>query len=133
MKPTIQQATDAIVKLDHLNIGVIILALIAFAGILLVFLFNLKKVLTNVSGSLKDPITGRWSGKLLSAFAINGMIVLCHIVWLKYAFMKDDFSLLIPIMGLDYAYLTAVYGLRTLEKMQDNKLNKAVENDKGTV
>ena len=58
---------------------------------------------------------------------VAALIFIAHIVWLKSAFIKDDFSQLQPILIIDYSYLTAVYGLRTLEKMQDAKINKPKE------
>lgn len=119
----IKDIQNGVITLNHLNIGLIILACIAFFAIGIVFVFNSKKLYTLVSGSLKDPVTNRWSPKILTAFAISAMIVLSHIVWLKAAFIKNDFSQLQPILIIDYAYLTVAYGLRTMEKMQDKKNN----------
>ena len=118
------QINNAMLKIDHLNVGLIILAAIAFIAIAIIFIRNSKKILSLVSGSLKDPVTGRWSPKIVTAFAISAMIVLSHIVWLKSAFINSDFSQLQPLLIIDYSYLTVAYGLRTMEKIQEAKANK---------
>lgn len=121
MTPKLQQLNDAMVKIDHLNIGIIILAVIAFIGITVIFLANSKKILSKVSGSLKDPVSGNWSGKIISAFMVSALIFIAHIFWLKSSFITNDFSKLENVLIIDYTYLTAVYGLRTVEKWQDAK------------
>lgn len=117
------QAVQGMMKADHINIGVAILFVIAIILILYVFFTNTKKVLSLVSGSLKDPVTGNWSPKIMSSFAVSLMIVLTHIVWLKASFLNNDFSKLEFMTITDYGYLTAVFSLRTYEKVQASKNN----------
>ncbi len=119
----IQNIKENILTLDHLNIGMVVLALIAFTAIAILFIMHSKALLSHVSGSLKDPNTGNWSPKILSAFAATLLIVLMHGVWLKSSFITGDFSQLQNILLIDYGYLTVAYGLRTVEKMQAKKID----------
>ena len=129
----IEQIKGALVTIDHLNLGLLILGVIAFLAIAILFVKHSKALLINVSGSLKDSNTGKWSPKILTAFAISAMIVLMHIVWLKSAFIKNDFSQLQNILLIDYGYLSVAYGLRTVEKMQAKKIDsKNEKTDKPT-
>lgn len=124
MKKAVTHIQDTIVKLDHLNIGLLILLGIAIIIIAFIFFKNLNKILSGVSGSVKDPKTGRWSGKLLSALIVTFLIFVAHIVWLKHAFITEDFGLLPEILVIDYSYLALVYGLRTYEKRMELKAKK---------
>ena len=118
-------ANTGMMKADHINIGVAILFIIAIGLILYVFFTNTKKILGLASGSLKDPVTGNWSPKVMTSFGVSLMIILTHIVWLKASFINNDFSKLEFMTVADYGYLTAVFSLRTIEKVQANKDNNA--------
>lgn len=132
MKKYIQPIQESIVKLDHLNIGLLILLAIAMIILVIIFIRNLSKILSGISGSVKDPKTGRWSGKLLSALAVTALIIFAHIIWLKHAFIAEDFALLPEILVIDYSYLALVYGLRTYEKRMDLKAKKDAPTDETT-
>lgn len=132
MKKVIASVETSMVTMDHMNIGILILAAVAFLIITIIFLLNIKKLLSNISGSLKDPVTGKWSPKICTGFITSITIFIIHLVWIKAAFIKNDFSQLQPILIIDYAYLGSVFALRTVEKMQANKLGLNDKKDETT-
>lgn len=102
--------------------------LIACAGLFLliggtIFIFNYKKILSNISNSLKDPQSGNWSPKVVTACAVAGVIIIAQLVWVKYAFLHENFDQLQNLLLIDYGYLSVAFGLRTIEKMQATKLD----------
>lgn len=116
------QIVQGIVKMDHLNIGLLILAGISFLVITILFIFHSKKFLSHVSESLKDPVTGKWSPKICITFMASSLIFIMTIVWLKYAFVQNDFTQLQPIMIIHYSFIFSALAMKMAEKMQGNKL-----------
>lgn len=114
---------QGVVTIDHINLGLLILGGVAFLAIAILFIKHSKAFLINVSDSLKDPITGKWSPKICVSFMVSLCIFLAHLVWLKSSFIANDFSKLENILLIDYGYLSIAFGLRTVEKMQANKLD----------
>ena len=118
-----------VVTIDHLNVFVLIAACIAFLGILVFVLFHSKALITHISESLKDPKSGAWSPKILTAFMVSSTIFLAHITWLKYAYVANDFSQLQPILIIDYAYIVAAFGMKMAEKMQAKSIDSKDANN----
>ncbi len=63
---------------------------------------------------------GGYSARKLTAFTGTGCIVLCHLVWLHYAFKNKDFQLLPSVLPSDIALITACLGLTTYERVKSN-------------
>lgn len=120
-----EQIKASLITIDHVNIGVLALGGIALLIITVIFLRHSKAFLRNASDSLKDPATGKWSPKICTAFMASLVIFVAHLVWLKSAFITNNFSQLENILLIDYGYLTVAYGLRTAEKMQAKKIDGA--------
>ncbi len=101
--------------------------LMAVAGLVLlvagiIFIFNYKKILSKISGSLTDPSTGNWSPKIITGCAAANALIVTYLVWLKSAYLKDDFSQLQFMVTALMAFITSQFVIKSIEKMQANKL-----------
>ncbi len=102
-----------------------ILVIASIIAMAILVLIHLKKLISNVSASLKDPITGIWSPKLLTAFTFVLLTVVLELGWLKKAYIADVWTGMELILGFNFAYITASFGMRMAEKMQAKKIDKA--------
>lgn len=68
--------------------------------------------------ALDNHSTGS-SGKKWTAFILVVCVVFCHASWLKHAYATEDYSLLTTVLTIDFAFLSALFGLN----ITDKKLN----------
>ena len=126
-----------VVTIDHINVFLLIAFGIGFLAITILAFIHSKTFISHISASLKDPITGSWSPKICTAFGAAITIFTTTMVWLKYAFVANDFSQLQPVLIIHYGYLFSAFTLRTAEKMQaksiDSKTNGSDDTTKQPV
>jgi hypothetical protein len=78
----------------------------------------MKKYLDKLISSL-DTHTKGFSARKLTAFVIIICVIVAHIKWLSLA----DFSLLGEILMIDYAFVAALLGMTTYQKIKQNERN----------
>ena len=75
----------------------------------------MKKILSDIyrglSGSIENK-PGGYSSKKLTALAITICIVAAHVKW----WHGKDFTLLPTILGLDFGFILALFGINVTDK-----------------
>lgn len=68
------------------------------------------------------------SARKLSAFWVVVLITMLHVWWLRHAYRKEDFSLLMSILTLDFGFVALALGLTTFETITKLKNKKDESN-----
>lgn len=86
----------------------------------------MKEVINNLLNSFSDSKTG-YSSKRLSAFILMVCVTAIHIKWIA----KADFSQIEMVLSIDYAFIAALFGLSTYQKIKENPVTsiKTVEQE----
>lgn len=87
----------------------------------------LIKMIDNLVFSLSNDKRG-FSGKKITAVALTICIVQLHEYYVKWAFIKGDFSLLPLILSADFGFLTLLFGLNEYSK---KRLDTPPQTDNG--
>lgn len=61
------------------------------------------------------------SGKKLTAFTLTYCVIRMHEYWIQYAFIWKDFSLFPVILGADFGFLLALFGINEYDKNRKAK------------
>ena len=118
---------------NKLLIGYIVLGIALIIGIIasVVIFKHFKAVLLWLRASLQDPETNNASSKRLSGLWGMILVTTLHIVWLKKAFMSNEFSLLPEILYADLGFVTAALGISAWTSIVRIKNEKVTPNGDG--
>lgn len=61
------------------------------------------------------------SARKLTAWAITSCVVSAHIFWIRFMFIKSDFTTFSTILPIDFMFISALLGMTTYESVQKNK------------
>lgn len=84
----------------------------------------MKEMVRKIIASLDTVTPDGFSARKLSGFTVVFMIVICHLTWVKWAFIHNDFSLFPSVLAADISFVVACFITTTAEKMHSNSLNK---------
>lgn len=86
----------------------------------------MKKIFTDlysgVTGSFKNSPDG-YSSKKLTAFAIMVCVIVAHAKWWR----TNDFTMLPTIIGLDFGFILALFGINVADKKVNGSTTTSLE------